>query len=149
MMVHGAFIFGTFSHADIQQPAISRGPVPLFSVVVIIVLIVGAGLFFAPVLVKPGWALGRHAVQCPLPRRLLHRRNGRDGGGLESLVAGRLVLVMAFIFTVIVSVASFINLGYFNFERKVPWLWFWSILLRSLYPGSSCGGPGPVLLQKA
>jgi len=28
MMVHGAFILGTFSHADIQQPAISRGPAP-------------------------------------------------------------------------------------------------------------------------
>ena len=26
--------------------------------------------------------------------------------------------------TVVVSVASFINLGYFNFERKAPWLWF-------------------------
>ncbi|TJX02473.1 MAG: hypothetical protein E5X43_06980, partial [Mesorhizobium sp.] len=37
---------------------------------------------------------------------------------------GRLVLVMAFIFTAIVSVASFINLSYFNFERKAPWLWF-------------------------
>ncbi|WP_292125764.1 hypothetical protein [Mesorhizobium sp.] len=37
---------------------------------------------------------------------------------------GRLVLVMALIFTVIVSVASFINLGYFNFGRKAPWLWF-------------------------
>ncbi|WP_245485632.1 MULTISPECIES: hypothetical protein [unclassified Mesorhizobium] len=52
------FIVGAFSHADIQQPAISRGPAP-FLWVVIIVLIVGAGLFFAPVLVKPRcpWAV--------------------------------------------------------------------------------------------
>jgi len=37
---------------------------------------------------------------------------------------GRLVLVMAFIFTVIVSAVSLINLGYFNFGRKAAWLWF-------------------------
>lgn len=88
MMVHGAFIFGIFSHADIGQSAISRGPAPFL-----------CGRHHRPdrrrrpvfraCSGQTGLALGRHAVQCALPRRLLHRRNGRDGGaaGLESLVA--------------------------------------------------------------
>lgn len=88
MMVHGAIHRWAFSHADIQQPAISRGPAPFL----------WGGHHrpdrrrrpvFPACAGQAALALGRHAVQCPLPRRLLHRRNGRDGGaaGLESLVA--------------------------------------------------------------
>ncbi|AZO64387.1 hypothetical protein [Mesorhizobium sp. M6A.T.Cr.TU.016.01.1.1] len=112
------------------MPTSDNPPFPaalrLFSVVVIIVLIVGAGLFFAPVLVKPRWPW----AVTPFNARFL---GGFYTAEMVMMVAllvwnrwspGRLVLVMAFIFTVIVSVASFINLGYFNFERKAPWLWF-------------------------
>ncbi|TPI71828.1 hypothetical protein FJ423_28675 [Mesorhizobium sp. B2-8-9] len=98
----------------------------LFSVAVIIVLIVGAGLFFAPVLVKPRWPW----AVTPFNARFLGGFYTAEMVVMAALLfwnrwsPGRLVLVMAFIFTVIVSAASFINLGYFNFERKAPWLWF-------------------------
>lgn len=98
----------------------------LFSVVVIMVLIVGAGLFFAPALVKPRWPW----AVTPFNARFLGGFYTAEMVVMAALLfwnrwsPGRLVLVMAFIFTVIVSVASFINLGYFNFERKAPWLWF-------------------------
>ncbi|RWO89105.1 hypothetical protein [Mesorhizobium sp.] len=112
------------------MPASNNPPFPaalrLFSVVVIIVLIVGAGLFFAPVLVKPCWPW----AVTPFNARFLGGFYTAEMVVMAALVVwnrwspGRLVLVMAFIFTAIVSVASFINLGYFNFERKAPWLWF-------------------------
>ena len=62
---------------------------------------------------------------------------------------GRLVLVMAFTFTVIVSAASFINLGYFNFERKAPWLWFLVYLASVAVSGLFLWRARAVLLQKA
>ncbi|ESW90890.1 hypothetical protein X770_10895 [Mesorhizobium sp. LSJC269B00] len=98
----------------------------LFSAGVIIVLIVGAGLFFAPALVKPRWPW----AVTPFNARFLGGFYTAEMAVMAALLVwnrwspGRLVLVMAFIFTVIVSAASFINLGYFNFERKAPWLWF-------------------------
>jgi hypothetical protein len=98
----------------------------LFSVGVIIVLIVGAGLFFAPALVKLRWPW----AVTPFNARFLGGFYTAEMVVMAALLfwnrwsPGRLVLVMAFIFTVTVSVASFINLGYFNFERKAPWLWF-------------------------
>ncbi|WP_245458879.1 hypothetical protein [Mesorhizobium sp. M1A.F.Ca.IN.022.06.1.1] len=98
----------------------------LFSLVVIIVLTVGAGLFFAPVLVKPRWPW----AVTPFNARFLGGFYTAEMVVMAALLfwnrwsPGRLVLVMALIFTVIVSVASFINLGYFNFGRKAPWLWF-------------------------
>ncbi|RWM25050.1 hypothetical protein [Mesorhizobium sp.] len=112
------------------MPTSDNPPFPaalrLFSVVVIIVLIVGAGLFFAPVLVKPRWPW----AVTPFNARFLGGFYTAEMVVMAALLfwnrwsPGRLVLVMAFIFTVIVSVASFINLGYFNFARKAPWLWF-------------------------
>lgn len=112
------------------MPTSNNPPFPaalrLFSVVVIIVLIVGAGLFFAPVLVKPRWPW----AVTPFNARFLGGFYTAEMVVMAALLVwnrwspGRLVLVMAFIFTTIVSVASFINLGYFNFERKAPWLWF-------------------------
>lgn len=98
----------------------------LFSAAVIIVLIVGAGLFFAPALVKARWPW----AVTPFNARFLGGFYTTEMVVMAALLVwnrwspGRLVLVMAFIFTVIVSVASFINLGYFDFARRAPWLWF-------------------------
>ncbi|SFU22251.1 hypothetical protein [Mesorhizobium sp. YR577] len=98
----------------------------LFSAAVVIVLIVGAGLFFAPTLVKARWPW----AVTPFNARFLGGFYTTEMVVMAALLVwnrwspGRLVLVMAFIFTVIVSVASFINLGYFDFARKAPWLWF-------------------------
>ncbi|PBB82756.1 hypothetical protein CK218_01220 [Mesorhizobium sp. WSM3879] len=112
------------------MPTSDNPPFPatlrLFSLVVIIVLVVGAGLFFAPVLVKPRWPW----AVTPFNARFLGGFYTAEMVVMAALLfwnrwsPGRLVLVMALIFTVIVSVASFINLGYFNFGRKAPWLWF-------------------------
>ncbi|AZO13127.1 hypothetical protein EN817_05280 [Mesorhizobium sp. M3A.F.Ca.ET.174.01.1.1] len=112
------------------MPTSNNPPFPaalrLFSAAVIIVLIIGAGLFFAPVLVKPRWPW----AVTPFNARFLGGFYTAEMVVMAALLfwnrwsPGRLVLVMAFIFTVIVSLASFINLGYFNFERKAPWLWF-------------------------
>ncbi|WFP76109.1 hypothetical protein [Mesorhizobium sp. WSM4906] len=125
MMVHGRSSLGLS-----PMPTSDNPPFPatlrLFSVVVIIVLIVGAGLFFAPMLVKPRWPW----AVTPFNARFLGGFYTAEMVVMAALLfwnrwsPGRLVLVMAFIFTVIVSAASFINLGYFNFERKAPWLWF-------------------------
>lgn len=61
---------------------------------------------------------------------------------------GRLVLVMAFIPSSCRWLRSSIS-AISTSGAKRPGSGFWSILLRSRYPGCSCGGPGPVLLQKA
>ena len=102
------------------------GGLRIFSAAVIVVLLVGAGLFFVPDLVKPRW---------PWP---LAPFNARFLGSfyLAELVAmvallvwnrwspARMILVMAFVFTLVVSATSLINLGQFNFARKAPWIWF-------------------------
>jgi len=102
------------------------GGLRVFSGAVIVVLLVGAGLFFVPDLVKPRW---------PWP---LAPFNARFLGSfyLAELVAmvallvwnrwspARMILVMAFVFTLVVSVTSLINLDHFNFGRKSSWLWF-------------------------
>ncbi|MES0161386.1 hypothetical protein [Mesorhizobium sp. C268A] len=150
MIAHGAFISGVFSMPTRDNPPFPAA-LRLFSAGVIIVLIVGAGLFFAPALVKPRWPW----AVTPFNARFLGGFYTAEMAVMAALLVwnrwspGRLVLVMAFIFTVIVSAASFINLGYFNFERKAPGSGFWSILRQPRYPGCSCGGQGPALLQKA
>ena len=109
------------------------GGLRIFSAAVIVVLLVGAGLFFVPDLVKPRW---------PWP---LAPFNARFLGSfyLAELVAmvallvwnrwspARMILVMAFVFTLVVSATSLINLGQFNFARKAPWIWFF------VYAGST------------
>ncbi|RWE79801.1 hypothetical protein [Mesorhizobium sp.] len=113
------------------------GALRLFSAAVIIVLIVGAGLFFAPALVKPRWPW----PVTPFSARFLGGFYTAEMAVMAALLfwnrwsPGRLVLVMAFIFTVIVSAASFINLGYFNFERKSAWLWFLAYLASAAVSG--------------
>ncbi|WP_246694467.1 hypothetical protein [Mesorhizobium sp. M2E.F.Ca.ET.209.01.1.1] len=125
MMAHGHRSLRLFPMPKSDNPPFP-GALRLFSAVVIIVLIVGAGLFFAPALVKPRWPW----PVTPFSARFLGGFYTAEMAVMAALLfwnrwsPGRLVLVMAFIFTVIVSAASFINLGYFNFERKAAWLWF-------------------------
>jgi hypothetical protein len=125
MMVHWAFIFGASPVPTSDNPPFPAA-LRLFSAGVIIVLIVGAGLFFAPALVKPRWPW----PVTPFSARFLGGFYTAEMAVMAALLfwnrwsPGRLVLVMAFIFTVIVSAVSLINLGYFNFERKAAWLWF-------------------------
>jgi hypothetical protein len=117
---------------EVSNPKLPGG-LRVFSGAVILVLLVGAGLFFVPDLVKPRW---------PWP---LAPFNARFLGSfyLAELVAmvallvwnrwspARMILVMAFIFTLMVSVTSLINLDHFNFGRKASWLWF------AVYAGSA------------
>ncbi|WP_246681054.1 hypothetical protein [Mesorhizobium sp. B2-3-15] len=124
---------GCMGHSSVglsPVPTSNNPPLPaslrLFSAGVIIVLIVGAGLFFAPALVKPRWPW----PVTPFSARFLGGFYTAEMAVMAALLfwnrwsPGRLVLVMAFIFTLIVSVVSLINLGYFDFERKAAWLWF-------------------------
>lgn len=124
---------GCMAHSSLglsPVPTPDNPPFPaalrLFSAGVIIVLIVGAGLFFAPALVKPRWPW----PVTPFSARFLGGFYTAEMAVMAALLVwnrwspGRLVLVMALIFTVIVSAVSLINLGYFNFGRKATWLWF-------------------------
>lgn len=111
--------------AEGENPALPAA-VRAFSAAVIIVLLMGAGLFFVPDLVKARW---------PWP---LTPFNARFLGGfyLAEMVAmvalliwnrwspGRLILVMALVFTGVVTAVSFFQAYQFNFGRKAPWIWF-------------------------
>ena len=143
MMLHWACILGAFSMPTSDNPPFPAA-LRIFSLGVIIVLIVGAGLFFAPALVKPRWPW----PVTPFSARFLGGFYTAEMAVMAALLfwnrwsPGRLVLVMAFIFTVIVSAVSLINLGYFNFGRKSD---------LAMVPGLSCLGCGiravPVAFQ--
>ena len=123
------------------------GGLRIFSAAVIVVLLVGAGLFFVPDMVKPRW---------PWP---LAPFNARFLGSfyLAELVAmvallvwnrwspARMILVMAFVFTLVVSATSLVNLGQFNFARKAPWIWFavyaGSVVVSGLFLWNARGTP--------
>lgn len=102
----------------------------LFSAAVILVLVVGGGLFFAPNLVKPSWPW----TVTPFNARFLGGFYLAEMTAMIALLVwnrwspGRLVLVMAFVFTLVVSATSLINIGYFDLGRKSPWLWFFVYL---------------------
>ena len=102
----------------------------LFSAAVILVLVVGGGLFFVPNLVKPRWPW----TVAPFNARFLGGFYLAEMAAMVALLVwnrwspGRLVLVMAFVFTLVVSATSLINIGYFDFGRKSPWLWFFVYL---------------------
>ena len=110
----------------------SPGNIPLhpalrfFSAGVIIVLIVGAGLFVAPGLVKARWPW----AVTPFNARFLGGFYIAEMAVMATLLfwnrwaPGRLVLWMAFVFTLVASIASFLNLDYFDLGRKSPWIWF-------------------------
>jgi hypothetical protein len=111
--------------AEHGNPALPGG-LRVFSGVVILILLMGGGLFFVPDLVKPRW---------PWP---LAPFNARFLGSfyLGEMVAmaalfwwnrwspARAILIMALVFTLIVTIASAIHLDHFNFNRKNGWLWF-------------------------
>lgn len=102
------------------------GSLRLFSALVIVVLIVGAGLFVAPDAVKPRWPW----TLAPFNARFLGSFYIAEMVAMGALLywnrwsPARVVLVMALVFTVVVSVTSFLHLDVFNFGRKSTWIWF-------------------------
>lgn len=98
----------------------------LFSAGVLVVLLVGAGLFVAPDLVKPRWPW----AVTPFNSRFLGGFYIAEMAGMTALLIwnrwspARLILVMALVFTLIATLASLLNLGIFNMERKSTWAWF-------------------------
>ena len=109
------------------------GGLRIFSAAVIVVLLVGAGLFFVPDLVKPRWPW----PLAPFNARFLGSFYLAELVAMAALLVwnrwspARMILVMAFVFTLVVSATSLINLGQFNFARKAPWIWFF------VYAGSA------------
>jgi hypothetical protein len=109
------------------------GGLRVFSGAVIVVLLVGAGLFFVPDLVKPRWPW----LLAPFNARFLGSFYLAEMVAMVALLVwnrwapARMILVMAFVFTLVVSVTSLINLDHFNFARKASWLWF------AVYAGSA------------
>ena len=102
------------------------GGLRIFSAAVIVVLLVGAGLFFIPDMVKPRWPW----PLAPFNARFLGSFYLAELVAMAALLVwnrwspARMILVMAFVFTLVVSATSLINLGQFNFARKAPWIWF-------------------------
>lgn len=108
-----------------DNPVLPAG-LRVFSAFVILVLLVGAGLFFAPDLVKPRWPW----KLTPFNARFLGSFYIAELVAMAALLAwnrwspARMILIMAFVFTLVVSVASAMHAGQFSFERKNGWLWF-------------------------
>lgn len=109
----------------------------IFSAGVIIVLLVGAGLFFAPALVRPRWPWG----VTPFNARFLGSFYTAEIAVMLFLLVwnrwspGRLILVMAFAFTLVVTATSLVHHGMFNFARKAPWVWYGVYILSVLVSG--------------
>jgi hypothetical protein len=98
----------------------------LFSAGVLVVLLVGAGLFVAPDLVKPRWPW----AVTPFNARFLGGFYIAEMAGMAALLIwnrwspARLILVMALVFTLVATFASLLNLGIFDMQRKSTWAWF-------------------------
>jgi hypothetical protein len=118
--------------AEGRNPALP-GNVRLFSGAVVVVLLMGAGLFFVPDLVKARWPW----PLAPFNARFLGSFYLAEMVAMIALLVwnrwspGRLIIVMAFVFTAAVSALSFFQLQQFNFARKAPWIWF------AVYVGSA------------
>jgi hypothetical protein len=97
-----------------------------FSAFVILVLLVGAGLFFVPDLVKPRWPW----PLTPFNARFLGSFYLAEMVAMIALLVwnrwspARMILLMAFVFTLVVFLTSAIHLDHFDFGRKNGWLWF-------------------------
>lgn len=106
------------------NPPLPAG-VRLFSAAVIVVLLMGAGLFFAPDLVKARWPW----ALTPFNARFLGSFYLAEMVAMVALLVwnrwspGRMILIMAFVFTSIVSAFSLFHLYQFNLGRKSPWIW--------------------------
>ena len=118
--------------AEIDNPVLP-GSLRIFSGAVILVLLVGAGLFFAPDLVKPRWPW----PLAPFNARFLGSFYLAEMVAMVALLVwnrwspARMILVMAFVFTLVVTATSLANLDHFNFGRKASWIWF------AVYAGSA------------
>ncbi len=117
---------------DSLNPPLSSS-VKIFTGAVLVVLIGGLLLFFAPQLILPRWPW----TVAPFNARFLGAFYTAEGAVILSLFLtnrwspGRMVLIMALVFTLVVTLASLLNLGYFNWGRKGPWIWL------ALYAGSA------------
>ena len=118
--------------AEIDNPVLP-GSLRIFSGAVILVLLVGAGLFFVPDLVKPRWPW----PLAPFNARFLGSFYLAEMVAMVALLVwnrwspARMILVMAFVFTLVVTATSLANLDLFNFGRKASWIWF------AVYAGSA------------
>jgi hypothetical protein len=105
----------------------------LFAAGVALVLIGGLLLFVAPHLILPAWPW----KLAPFNARFLGAFYTAEGAVILSLLLtnrwspGRLVLIMALVFTVVVTLVTLLHLDFFNWGRKGPWLWVF------LYAGSA------------
>jgi hypothetical protein len=97
-----------------------------FSAAVIVVLVIGGGLFLVPDLVRPRWPW----KLAPFNARFLGSFYLAEMVAMIALLVwnrwspARLILSTALAFTVVVAVFSFFHLGQFDFGRKSPWVWF-------------------------
>lgn len=111
--------------AESDNPALP-GALRAFSAFVILVLLVGAGLFFTADLVKPRWPW----PLTPFNARFLGSFYIAELVAMVALLVwnrwspARMILTMAFVFTLVVTIASAMHLDRFNFDRKNGWLWF-------------------------
>lgn len=111
--------------AQNTNPALPAG-LRLFSLLVIVVLLLGAGLFFIPAVAKVRWPW----ALAPFNARFLGSFYLAEMVAIGALLVwnrwspARLILVMAFVFTLMVTAMSALHLDQFNFGRKAPWLWF-------------------------
>ncbi|MCO5063257.1 MAG: hypothetical protein M9924_02460 [Rhizobiaceae bacterium] len=111
----------------------------IFSAGVIVVLLVGAGLFFAPSLVRPRWPWD----VAPFNARFLGGFYTAEIAVMAFLLVwnrwspGRLILVMALVFTLVVTATSLVHHGMFNFARKAPWVWYAVYIVSVLVSGAA------------
>jgi hypothetical protein len=98
----------------------------LFSAVVVLVLLVGASLFFAPGLVQPRWPWSL----TPFNTRFLGAFYTAELVMMGLLLAvnrwapARVVLPMAFLFTALVTAVSLRALDRFDLQRPIAQAWF-------------------------
>ncbi len=110
----------------------------LFSAVVVLVLLVGAGLFFAPGLIQPRWPWSL----TPFNTRFLGAFYTAELVMMGLLLAvnrwapARVVLPMAFLFTALVTAASLLSLDRFDLQRPIARAWF------VVYLGALLGSAG-------
>jgi hypothetical protein len=98
----------------------------VFIGIVIVVLIIGSGLFFVPDLVRPGWPW----AILPFNARFLGAIYLASLAGVSVLLfsnrwaPARVALPMGITFTGVVSLASLLNLQNFDFVKTRTQLWF-------------------------
>lgn len=111
--------------AQEDNPALPGG-LRVFSAIVIVILLMGGGLFFVPDLVKPRWPW----PLAPFNARFLGSFYLGEMVAMAALLwwnrwsPARAILVMALVFTLVVTAASAFHLDHFDFNRKNGWLWF-------------------------